>query len=100
MWWWTTVRGTGGGTGLPRSTVFPMATVDVPQELLWDYREPPTDPLWRLQRIADWFPAFGRDRKTVAQLYARRDKLRIPPEVRTLIEIYEEVWREREADGA
>jgi hypothetical protein len=75
-----------------------MATVDVPKELLWDYREPPTDPLWRLQRIADWFPAFGRDRETVVQLYAWRDELRIPPEVRTLIEIYEEVWREREAD--
>jgi hypothetical protein len=75
-----------------------MATVDVPKELLWDYREAPTDPLWRLQRIADWFPAFGRDRETVAQLYAWRDELRIPPEVRTLIEIYEGVWREREAD--
>lgn len=70
--------------------------VQVPPEPLWDYREAPADPLWRLQRIAEWFPAFGRDRATVAQLYARRGDLRVPPEVRALIEIYEEVWRERE----
>ena len=71
----------------------------MPPELLWDYREPPDDPLWRLQRIAEWFPAFGRDRATVAGLYARRDDLRVPREVLTLIEIYEQVWREREAGG-
>lgn len=76
-----------------------MEHVNVPPELLWDYRVPPEDPLWRLQRIAEWFPAFGRDRATVAQLYARRGELRVPPEVRALIEIYEEVWREREAGG-
>lgn len=76
-----------------------MATVDIPRELVWDYAEPPEDPAWRLQRIAEWFPAFGRDRKTVAQLYARRPELRVPPEVRTLIEIYEEIWQEREASG-
>lgn len=76
-----------------------MATVHVPRELVWDYREPPDDSAWALQRIADWFAAYGRDRDTVAQLYARRHELKIPPEVRTLIEIYEEVWREREVDG-
>lgn len=76
-----------------------MEHVEVPPELLWDYREPPADPMWRLQRIAEWFPAFGRERATVAQLYARRRDLRVPPEVRTLIEIYEQVWREREAGG-
>ena len=59
-----------------------MEHVNVPPELLWDYRVPPEDPLWRLQRIAEWFPAFGRDRATVAQLYARRGELRVPPEVR------------------
>jgi hypothetical protein len=77
-----------------------MEPVHVPPELLWDYRVPPEDPIWRLQRIAEWFPAFGRDRATVAQLYAHRGELRVPPEVRALIEIYEQVWREREAGGA
>ncbi len=76
-----------------------MTTVDIAPELVWDYREPPEDLTWRLQRIAEWFPAFGRDRATVAQLYAHRDTLRIPPEVRALIEIYEEIWNEREADS-
>jgi hypothetical protein len=73
-----------------------VTTVNVPQELLWDYRVPPEDPMWRLQRIADWFPAFVRDRETVAQLYAHREALKVPPEVRALIEIYEQVWQESE----
>lgn len=76
-----------------------MKRVEVPRELLWDYREPPADPLWGLQRIAEWFPAFGRDRPTVRQLFTRRDELRVPPEVRRLIEIYEELWQEREQQG-
>jgi hypothetical protein len=71
--------------------------VDIPTELVWDYREPPADQAWRLQRIAEWFPAFGRDRSTVALLYAHRTELNVPPEIRSLIELYEEVWREREA---
>ncbi len=74
-----------------------MTTVEISPELVWDYREPPDDPIWRLQRIAEWFPAFGRDRTTVGQLYEYRDTLRIPPEVKKLIEIYEGIWREREA---
>ena len=76
-----------------------MEPVEVPAALLWDYREPPEDSTWRLQRIAEWFPAFGRDRATVAQLYAQRRDLRIPSEVRSLIEIYEQTWREHEANG-
>lgn len=51
--------------------------------------------LWRLQRIAEWFPAYGRDRETVRQLFERRAELRIPEEVRSLIELYEECWQER-----
>lgn len=69
--------------------------VRVPRDLLWDYREAPEDVLWRLQRIAEWFPAYGRDRETVRQLYAHRTQLRIPEETRALIELYEEAWRER-----
>ena len=73
--------------------------VPIPRELVWDYAEPPPDLLWRLQRIADWFPAFGRDRATVRLLYAHRARLRVPPEIRALIELYEEAWAEREAAG-
>ena len=39
--------------------------IEIPKELLWDYKEPPDDLLWRLQRIADFFPAYGADRKTL-----------------------------------
>lgn len=70
--------------------------VNVPRALVWDYATTPEDPMWRLQRIADWFPTFGRERATVAQLYAYRDALKIPSEVRLLIELYEEAWRERD----
>lgn len=72
--------------------------IDVPihPDLVWDYRVPPADPLWRLQRIADAFPAYGRDRRTVALLFARRAALRLAPETRALIGLYEEAWRARE----
>lgn len=71
--------------------------IPIPDELVWDYPNAPEDQLWRLQRIAEWFPAYGRDRRTVRALYERRDELRIPNEVRELIGMYEEAWREREA---
>jgi hypothetical protein len=64
--------------------------IPVPEELLWDYREPPEDLLWRLQRIADFFPGFGRDRETVVLLYRNRDKLKIDSATRALIEAYYE----------
>ncbi len=74
-----------------------MSSLDIPACLVWDYEVPPEDLLWRLQRIADWFPAFGRDRRTVELLFAHRGTLRLAPEIRELIELYEEAWREREA---
>lgn len=74
-----------------------MSSLDIPECLVWDYEVPPEDLLWRLQRIADWFPAFGRDRRTVGLLFAHRGELRLAPEIRELIELYEEAWRERES---
>lgn len=64
--------------------------IHVPEELLWDYRKPPEDLLWRLQRIADFFPGFGRDRETVVLLYRYRDKLKLDPATRSLVEAYNE----------
>ena len=69
--------------------------VVVPRELLWDYAEAPPDEGWRLQRLADFFPRFGRDRATVEALHAHRAALRIPPEIRELIELYHRLWQER-----
>ena len=74
--------------------------IPIPAELVWDYRSPPEDQMWRLQRIAEWFPAFGRDRQTVAMLHENRAELCLPDEVRALIELYEEAWRERERERA
>jgi len=62
--------------------------VTVPKEILWDYREAPEDLLWRLQRIADFFPRFGRDPETVVLLHENRDRLRLEPATRALIEEY------------
>lgn len=70
--------------------------VPIHPDLVWDYGRPPADPLWRLQRIADAFPAYGRDRRTVALLFAHRSGLRLAVETRALIELYEEAWCARE----
>jgi hypothetical protein len=64
--------------------------VEVPREILWDYEEPPHDELWRLQRLADFFPQFGRDRASVRTLVRRLPGLRMPPEVAELIRLYAE----------
>lgn len=62
--------------------------VTVPRAILWDYREAPEDLLWRLQRIADFFPRHGRDRETVALLFENRGRLRLEPGTLALIEEY------------
>lgn len=69
--------------------------IEIPEELLWDYREAPDDLLWRLQRIADFFPLYGRDRKTVMVLYENANKLRIDETTRLLIEEYKRAWEEK-----
>lgn len=75
-----------------------VAEVPIHRDLVWDYDTPPKDPRWRLQRIADAFPAYGRDRLTVRLLFEHRHELQVPPETRLLIELYEEAWTEREAE--
>jgi len=69
--------------------------ITVPREILWDYREAPEDLLWRLQRIADFFPRYGRDRESVALLFENRDRLRLEPGTRALIEEYLRAHRAR-----
>ena len=71
--------------------------IEVPRDIVWDYPEPPKDELWRLQRIADFFPQYGRDRETVRALCRRRKELRVPREVLTLIEIYANCYQVRDA---
>lgn len=69
-----------------------MAMIHVPTELLWDYDEAPEELLWRLQRIADFFPLYGKDRETVELLHAHRGQLRLDGATRTLIEEYHHAW--------
>jgi hypothetical protein len=69
--------------------------IQVPKDILWDYEEPPEDLLWRLQRIADFFPLYGRDRETVAFLYTHRDQVKMDPATRALVEEYYRVWELR-----
>ncbi len=68
--------------------------IDLPRRLLWDYKKPPEDILWRLQRIADFFPAYGTDRETVDLLFEYKDKLRLEEGKYRLITIYHEIWNE------
>ena len=69
--------------------------IPVPREILWDYRAAPEDLLWRLQRIADFFPRYGVDRQTVALLYAHREELKLERGTRALIEEYHQAWEAR-----
>lgn len=67
----------------------------VPKELVWDYVEAPMDFLWRLQRIADFFPAYGTDRKTVEILFDHLGSLELEEGKSRLIAIYHEAWNEK-----
>jgi len=62
--------------------------IPVPREIVWDYPEAPPDEGWRLQRLAEFFPHFGRDRATVEALYGNLGRLRVPDEIKELIAIY------------
>jgi len=72
-----------------------MKTIPIPKELLWDYKEPPDDLLWRLQRIADFFPAYGTERETIKLLLKYRHKLKLEEGTDKLIVLYNEVWNEK-----
>lgn len=69
--------------------------IHIPPELLWDYKEPPNNILWRLQRIADFFPAYGTDRETVELLFEYKDRLKLEEGKYKLICLYKEVWDEK-----
>lgn len=69
--------------------------INVPRELVWDYKEPPDDLLWRLQRVADFFPAWGTDGETISLLFEYRDRLKLEQGKCRLIELYYEVWSEK-----
>ncbi|MBC8419153.1 MAG: hypothetical protein H8E10_11210 [Desulfobacterales bacterium] len=69
--------------------------VIVPKELVWDYSEPPTDLSWRLQRIADFFPAYGSDRETVGLLFNHLTELDVEEGKSRLIALYNEVWNDK-----
>ncbi len=73
--------------------------IHIPKDLLWDYTEAPDNLLWRLQRIADFFPAYGTDKETVLLLFEHRDKLKIEEGEYRLIEIYHEAWNKKTAKG-
>ena len=67
--------------------------VEISQDILWDYKQVPYNLLWKLQRIALFFPAHGTDRNTVKLLFQYRDLLKIEKGKYELIGIYEDVWQ-------
>ncbi|MFH1562290.1 MAG: hypothetical protein ABIF11_02555 [Nitrospirota bacterium] len=64
-----------------------------PKALLWDYKYPPGKN-WALQRLAEFFPVYGHDRKSVELLYAYLDRLHIPHETQEAIKLYYRIWQE------
>jgi hypothetical protein len=65
--------------------------IEVPEDILWDYQCAPEDELSRLQRIADFFPLYGKDRATVVQLFAHRNQLKLDKATLALIEAYHDL---------
>ena len=70
--------------------------IEVPKEILWDYIEAPDDLQWRLPRLADFFPLYGRDRGIIELLYAYRERLKIDEGTRALIEAYYSALKRKE----
>ncbi len=68
----------------------------IPKAILWDYTTPPDDFLWRLQRIADFFPLYGTDRETVLALHEYKDRLHIDRETLLLVEEFFKAWKVRD----
>ena len=66
--------------------------IEVPKEILWDYDDPPEDLIWRLQRIADFFPLYGREQEIIILLFRHRDQLNLDDATRALIEEYHRAW--------
>lgn len=69
-----------------------MLKIKLPKEILWDYKKPIEDLLWKLQRIILFFPSIGTDRETIDLLYANRDKLKMEEGKYILIGLYKEIW--------
>ena len=69
--------------------------IAIPKEILWDYKTAPDNLLWKLQRIALFFPAHGTDRNTVKLLFQYMDRLKIEKGKYELIGIYEDVWQNK-----
>ncbi len=68
--------------------------IPISKEIVWDYAEPPHDMLWRLRRIAMFFPAYGDDPTTVRKLYEHLDELGIDQERRITIATYRRIDQE------
>lgn len=62
------------------------------KEILWDYKNPIDDVLWKLQRIILFFPSVGTDKKTIDLLYEKRDLIKMEEGKYILIGIYKELW--------
>lgn len=72
----------------PLSIPWVPLMIEVPEDIFWDYQHASEEVLWRLQRIADFFPLYGKDRATVLELYAHRDQLKPDEATLALIEAY------------
>ncbi len=69
--------------------------IRIPKELLWDYKEQPDNLLWKLQRIAEFFPAYGNDAENIRMLFKYKDGLKLDYGKCRLIELYYEVLNEK-----
>jgi hypothetical protein len=72
-----------------------MKKLEIPKEYVWDYKKPIDDLMWKLQRIAMFFPSIGTDKETIDLLYEKRDELKMEEGKYILIGLYKEIWDEK-----
>lgn len=68
-------------------------SINLPKDIMWDYKNPPDDYLWGLQRIVDFFPLYGRDKDTVFALYKNIKKLKVEETTKILIKEYHKMFK-------
>ncbi len=67
------------------------------KEIFWEYKKiPDKKSIEYLQRIAQFFPLYGRDKETIYELHKNLNILNIPQEKKKLIKVYYDLLKRGE----
>jgi len=79
-----------------RDKVLGLLTEKEKEILFWDYYPEKLKYLKILQRIAEFFPSYGRKPLIIKELYRELENLRVDKQTKSIIELYYEVLEEME----